>query len=192
MTGKLAKPGGFLMAAWVTLCLAVSILLAALWLLRQPAYDGRPVSYWFKQLPVIYHITPTPNTPAPTTPAPRATGIADYPGALAAIRAIGTNSLPLLISKLQARAPPRLIRLIRSYAGNWPVIRTLFPPQDQANEQWQAVAGLLVLCPLPPQAEQKLRILSVDLRGPCWFQAYYVLKANNDPAMVRDILSPYK
>jgi hypothetical protein len=170
------------MPAWVTLCLAVSILLTAFWLLRQPAYDGRPVSYWFKQLPVIY----------PITPAPRATGIADYPRALAAIRAIGTNSLPFLISKLQARPPPRLIRLIRSYAGSWPVIRTLFPPQDQAKERGQAVAGLLLLCPLPPEAEQKLRILSVDFRGPCWFQAYYVLKANKDPAMVRDELSPYK
>ena len=54
------------------------------------------------------------------------------------------------------------------------------------------MAGLLVLCPLPPDAEQKLRSLSLDFRGSCWYQAYYVLKANKDPAMVRDALSAYK
>ena len=126
------------------------------------------------------------------TPAVPTTGITDYPGALAAIRAIGTNGLPFLVRKLQGRPPPRLIWLMQRYAGTWPGIRRIFPPQDPAKEQGQAVAGLLVLCPLPPDAEQKLRSLSVDFRSSCWYQAYYVVKANKDPGMVRDALSAYK
>ena len=140
----------------------------------------------------VSYAYPMSRTLTPAVPAAGATGKPDYPGALAAIRTIGTNALPCLIRKLQARPPPRVIRLIQRYAGSWPVIRTIFPPRDQAKEQGQAVAGLLVLCPLPPEAEQKLRILSVDFRGPCWYQAYYVLKANKDPAMVRDALRGYE
>lgn len=209
MTAKSAKRIGFLIAACATACLVVSIVVAAVWPLRQAAYDGHLVSYWFKQLPVIYGdpsagkrmIYPDRGRGQETivyaagyriTPTAPATGMTNYPGALAAIRAIGTNGLPYLFHKLQGRPSPRLIRLIQRYAGTWPVIQTLFPPQDQAKEQGQAVAGLLVLCPLPPDAEQKLRSLSIDFRGSCWYQADYVLKANRDPAMVRDALSAYR
>jgi hypothetical protein len=208
MRAKSAKHIGFLIAA-ATACLAVSILVAACWLLRQPRFDGRPVSYWFKQLPVIYGdpsagkpmIYPERGTGRETivysmkyyaTPAVPTPGVTDYPGALAAIRAIGPNGLPFLVRKLEGRPPPRLIKLMQRYAGTWPIIGTILPPQDLAKEQGQAVAGLLALCPLPPDAEQKLRNLSLDFRSSCWYQAFYVVKANKDPAMVRDALSPYK
>ena len=210
MTGKSAKHVGFLAAAWATAALAVAIILAAMWPARQPAFAGRPVSYWFGRLPVIYGdpsagkrmIYPDRGSGqetityayagyrvAPTVPA---TGVADYPGALAAIRAMGTNGLPFLLHKLEGRPPSRVTRLIQRYAGSWPVIRTLFRPQDRVKEQGQAVAGLLVLCPLPSDAQLKLRSLSVDFRGSCWYQAGYVLKANRDPPMVRDALSAYR
>ena len=128
----------------------------------------------------------------PITPPVPGTGIADFRGALAAIRSIGTNGLPFLIRKLQARPPPRLIRLIQRYAGNWPVIRSLFPPRDQAKEQGQAVAGLLVLCPLPPDVERKLRAMSLDFYSNYWYQAFYVLKAQKDPRVIREALSAYE
>jgi hypothetical protein len=63
---------------------------------------------------------------------------------------------------------------------------------QESEERAQAVAGLLVLCPLPPDAQQKVRILALDFDGPAWFQAGYVLKANRNPAIVRDALSTYK
>ena len=173
--------------AAATACLAVSILVTACRLLRQPSYNGRPVSYWFKQLPAIYG-DPSAGKPMIypergagheaivysmkyyATPAVPATGITDYPGALAAVRAIGTNGLPFLVRKLQGRPPPRLIRLMQRYAGTWPIIGTILPPQDLAKEQGQAVAGLLALCPLPPDAVQKLRNMSVEFSGSCWYQ----------------------
>jgi hypothetical protein len=33
---------------------------------------------------------------------------------------------------------------------------------QESEERAQAVAGLLVLCPLPPDAEQKVRILALE------------------------------
>jgi hypothetical protein len=104
---------------------------------------------------------------------------------------MGTNGLPFLISKLQGRPPPRLIKLIQRYAGDWPVIRTLVPVRNAGREQGQALAGLLVLCPLPPDAETKVRALALDFYGSSWFAAGYVLKANRDPRIAQQALKPY-
>ena len=105
---------------------------------------------------------------------------------------MGTNSLPFLIRKLQGRPPPRPVRLIQRYAGGWPVIRTLWPPPDGLKEREQAVAGLLVLCPVPDEAERKLRAMSLDFNSNYWYAAQYVLKAQKDPRVIRDALSAYK
>jgi hypothetical protein len=191
MTAKSAKHLGILVAPWVADCLVVSITASALWMSSEPGYNGRSLSYWFQRLPVLSGSDINAGYVTTYSPVSSA-GLGDCRAALAAIRAIGTNSLPFLIRKLRGRPPPRLTKLIQRHAGNWPVIRTVFPARDLAKEQGQAVAGLLVLCPLPAQAEERGRVLALDFYGPAWYRAGYVLKANKDPAIARYALSPYK
>jgi hypothetical protein len=198
MTSGRAKHLAFLTAAWVWAIAAVSVLVAAFWP-SKPAYSGHPLSYWFKRLPVlssdysgnsaVSYSLKVSAVPSPST--------ADCSTALTAIRNIGTNGLPFLLRKLDRRPPPpRLIRLLYRYTANWPIIwRTFTPPRtpsQESQERGQAVAGLLVLCPLPPDAEQKVRALALEFDGPTWYQAGYVLKANKDPRIVRDALSAYQ
>jgi len=185
-----AKRLCFRLAPWVLVCLALFVLVAAFWPSGQPSYDGQPLSYWFRRLPLV---TGEPNVGYKVSyasgPPP---GLADSRAALAAVQAMGTNSLPFLIRKLQGRPPPRPVRLIQRYAGGWPVIRTLWPPPDGLKEREQAVAGLLVLCPVPDEAERKLRAMSLDFNSNYWYAAQYVLKAQKDPRVIRDALSAYK
>ena len=195
MSPKPAKPLGFLVAAVVLACLAVAVLVAVFWPARQPAYSGHPLSYWFKRLPEL-----SGNLNAEFSEKVSMVssfGIPDTRAALTAIHNIGTNGLPFLIRKLdRSPPPPRLIRLLHRYAANWPVIWTVFTrprtPQQESHERGQAVAGLLLLCPLPPEVEQKVRSLALEFNGPAWYQAGYVLKANKDPRIVRDALNIYK
>jgi len=63
---------------------------------------------------------------------------------------------------------------------------------QQEAERAKAVTGLLALYPLPPDAVQKLRTLSLDFKGPAWALAGEVLAANEDPKLVREALSPYE
>ena len=197
MTGKRAKHLAFLTTAWVLAVAALSILVAAFWPSGQPGYGGQPLSYWFKRLPELSGNLDVKVTYSLKFPAVPSGGNSECGAALTAIRNIGTNGLPFLIRKLGRSPPtPRLIRLLHRYAANWPIIWRVFTkprtPVQESEERAQAVAGLLVLCPLPPDAEQKVRILALDFDGPAWFQAGYVLKANRNPAIVRDALSTYK
>jgi hypothetical protein len=191
MSAKSAKHLAVLVTACAGAWLVMALLVAAFWPSSQPFYNDRPLSYWFSRLPAR---TSDPNIgyAFAYAPAPGA-GAADYRAALAAIRAIGTNGLPFLLRKLHGQPPPPcVIRLLQRYAGNWPVLRTLFPVRDEAKERGQAAAGLIALCPLPPDTEKKLRVWSVDFRGPCWDQAHFVLKANRDPGIARYALRDYE
>jgi hypothetical protein len=114
----------------------------------------------------------------------------DYRTALKAVRVIGTNALPFLIRKLEQRPPSQSLAKLRYYAAKWPALGALFPSTDA--QRAQAVTGLLVLCPLPPHTLQELRALSLDFDGPAWSQAGDLLKANKDPRLVQDALSPYE
>lgn len=164
------------------------VMMAALWTFKEPTYGGRPLSYWFRRLPVhpgmedVVGFVPPVSRPS----------VAENRAGLAAIRAIGTNGLPFLISKLQGRPPPRLITLIQRYAGDWPVISTFLPVRDVRREQGQALAGLLTLCPLPPDAEKRVRLMALNFNGLSWFQAGYLLKANKDPQFARQALKPFQ
>lgn len=187
MSAKSGKPLGLLIGSWAVAVVAMCVVVAALWISREPTYSDRSLSYWFQRLPVlsgkegVVGFVPTVASPS----------IAENRAALAAIRAIGTNGLPFLISKLQGRPPPRLITLIQRYAGDWPVISTFLPVRDVRREQGQALAGLLMLCALPPDAEKRVRVMALNFNGHSWFAAGYVLKANRDPQVVREALKPY-
>jgi len=220
MTSKPAKPLGFRVAAIVWACLALAVLVVAFWPVRQPTYNGRPLAFWFKRLPemhglrtfgvdpeavpssklsynqpstsstVSYHFPLNRSLSATSTSSGTSNSVQDYRTALKAIRVMGTNALPFLIRKLERRPPLRRLQKLRYYTAQWPAMDALLWSTD--TERAQAVTGLLVLCPLPPDTLQKLRTLSLDFYGPAWSQAGDVLKANKDPRLVRDALSPYE
>lgn len=181
--------------AGAVLLAALTLLVMRFWPSSEPTYKGRPLSYWFTQLPAvsgnetvrfsqsIYWATPS--------------NALDHKGALVAVRGMGTNSLPFLLRKLGRHSPPsRLTILLSRYCATWPIIWNVMTKpqtqQEESRERAQATAGLLVLCPLPPAAEEKVRSLALDFGGPAWFQAGYVLKANQNPAVVRDALHEYQ
>jgi hypothetical protein len=193
--------------------LVAGALAFALWPARLPSYNGESLTFWFERLPQVHNIRTFAGYPdAPlsahvTYAQPRTTAVTvgyrvalptttttgssqDYPAALKAIPAMGTNALPFLIRKLERRPPSPRLAPIRRTAAKWSVTAELFP--DVEGERAQAVAGLLVLCPLPPDAQQKLRALSLDFDGPAWAQAGDLLKANQDPSLARRTLSPYR
>ncbi len=114
--------------------------------------------------------------------------------ALVGIRAIGTNGLPFLFHKLERPIPSgALDRLVYHYGPRVPLVGKLLPSGIQREaDRAKAVAGLVALCPLPPDAVQKLRTLSLEFKGPAWALVGEVLAANDDPMLVRNSLSPYE
>jgi hypothetical protein len=178
-------------------CLALSVIPVALWQLRVPAYGGHTVNFWIKHLPqvrikdprarVSYSFESIPVGSAKPNPE-------DIRRALAAIRAIGTNGLPFLMSKFR-REPPhsRLSKLAQRYAVRIPLAQELFPSAGQIEDQRaQAVTGLLAVCPLPPSVLEELRTLSLEFKGSTWSIAGDILRANDNPAILHDALSPYE
>jgi len=186
MSAKSGKHLGLLIGSLAAAVVVMCVVVAALWMSREPTYSGRSLSYWFRRLPVLSGKEGVVGVVRPVS----SPSVAENRAALAAIRAIGTNGLPFLISKLQGRPPPRLITLIQRYAGDWPVISTFLPVRDVQREQGQAMAGLLTLCPLPPDAEKRVRVMALNFNGHSWFAAGYVLKANSDPQIVPQALKP--
>ena len=195
MTARISKRLGLPVAA----CLVIAAVAVALWRSRWPAYEGQSLPIWFEQLPLV-----TVNDPHATivykaviysgSRGASRPGGRDGRKALTAIRAIGTNGLPFLIEKLERRPPrSRFAKLAQRYAGGLPLTQTLFPSVLQTDmERGQAVTGLLALCPLPLDAVEKLRALSLDFNGPAWSVAGDVLRANGNPKILQDALKPYE
>ena len=186
MIARPPKALAFRTAVWAGACLAAAVLVAAFWPSKRPTdYNGHSLAYWFKRLPWV-NTSPNHGFAGPFYPMTSA-DVADRRAALAAIRAIGTNGLPFLIGKLEGR-PRRswLTDLLDRYANNWPLLRKLFPQSARMKAGGQAIAGLLALCPLPPDVEQRFRLWSLEFNRPGWSEAYYVLKASKDPKIVHD------
>jgi hypothetical protein len=60
------------------------------------------------------------------------------------------------------------------------------------KDHGRALAGLLVLCPLPPDAERVVHDLSLDFKAPTWQLAYIILQAQKDPQIVEQNLSTHQ
>src|SRR5205807_2460611 len=119
-----------------------------------------------KRLPLL-----TGNTVGGISAVP-ATGGKDCRAALTAVRAVGPSAVPFLMGKLEGRPPSsRLGKALKRSLGNCAITRLVLPqlsPMDYEEERGQAVAGLVVLCPLPANAVQRLTALSVDFKGSAW------------------------
>lgn len=186
MTAHSGKHLGVRLAAFGAVCVVVSILVAAFWPPREPAYNGHSLSYWFQRLPVL---SGQPNVGfAGIYEPPQGAALAECRTALKAIKAMGTNTLPYLNRRLQAPAPSWPIGLLYHHAGNWPVVGNVLARRDPLKQHGRALAGLLVLCPLPPDAERKVRDLSLDFKAPTWRLALVIVKAQNDPRIAEDNL----
>jgi hypothetical protein len=199
-------------------CVVVIALVSGVRPSNLQSYNGEPLTFWFKRLPEVHVIRtfaadpqaslsfklsydlPSASTtvssggrvmlPATSISPGTSNSAQDYRTSLKAIRVMGTNALPFLIRKFEQRPPSRAMAKLRYYAAKWHAVGALFPSTDA--ERAQAVTGLLVLCPLPPDTLQKLRTLSLDFAGPAWSQAGDLLKASEDPRLVRNALSPYE
>jgi len=185
MTSHSVKRVGLALAT----CLALCFLVGVLWPSRQPAYNGHSLSYWFHRLPVLSG-RPDVGFGGIFTP-PQGATLAEGRTALKAMKAMGTNALPYLISKLQAPGPSQPVRLLYHYAGRWPLVGKVMARRDPLKDHGRALAGLLALCPLPPDAERKLRDVSLDFRAPASGLATVVVKAQSDPRVVQDNLRAY-
>src|SRR5579859_5311816 len=101
---------------------------------QEPAYQGKPLSFWLARL---------------------------YAGERSAeepVRKIGTNALPVLIEMIQAR-DSRLKKVLMSWANKQTFIRSPFKPAGQLQQE--AVCGYLALGPLAsPQVPSLARILT--------------------------------
>jgi hypothetical protein len=194
MTRRTLKRLGLLAAV----CLLVGVLAALLLRPGLPSYNGQSLAFWFKNLPNV-------SVPAPETLVtyklsvfggplgPPEPGEKNAREALVAIRAMGTNALPFLISKLKRPDPhPAFDNLVRSYSGKLPVIQRLLPTTHQVFvERQQAVTGLVALCPLPSDTVLELRKLSLDFQGPNWSLAGDILRANDNPRLCDAALRSY-
>jgi hypothetical protein len=201
VTTKVSKRVGLLVAA----CLLSAALWAARWSSRIPSYGGQPLSFWLNQLPIVSVEGPSGSTLSrvnvvysnPFFGGASGAGTSraeDHRKALTAIRAIGTNGFAFLIQKLEQRPPrSRFSKLAQRYAANLSLTQKFFPSAQQVEkERRQAVTGLLALCPLPPDAVERLRALSLDFQGPAWSLAGDVLRANENPRVLRDALKENK
>jgi hypothetical protein len=174
------------LVAFGAACVVV-VMLVAWWSWREPSYNGHSLSYWFQRLPVL---TGEPNFAFEGIYAPpQGAALDDCRMAMKAMKAMGPNALPYLIHKLQARRPLRPVERLCRRAQNWPVVGKLVDWPDVRKDPGRALAGLLVLSPLPPDADRKVRDLSLDFKGPCWELAGIIVKAQNDPRVIEDNLS---
>jgi len=167
MTLELSKRFGIFVAA----CLALATLAVPAWSgAKEPAYDGQPLSHWFQRLPLTFR-------DGASIPKGFTNG-ANCGPAIVAVQNMGTNALPFLFEKLEQRESAQEKRS-SSYL--------------RCQERAQAVTGLLALSPLPPEAVERLRSLVTDFKNPVWFDADFVLVANeNDAELAKERLKVYK
>jgi hypothetical protein len=162
-------------AVWL-LAGAISLagLLCALDLAHQkqskPYYQGKPLEYWFNQLPMTNirgvgsNATVVQFSTLVSISASRAVktygGFLERPEASAtAIRAMGTNALEFYLSKLTRHygsIKSRVDRAARIVGFKGFLFESISPEREQA------VTALILLKPLPPNVVSKLTLLSTN------------------------------
>ena len=171
-------------------CLAVVAVAVGLCLtIKQPAYDGHPMSYWFNELPATIIRGGSVLSSELIDAGGRKYGAQREKAndSVAAIQGIGAKGLPFIIWKL-GRREPLLAKWLQACFSKVGVKRSLFPNPE--IERAQAVTALLALDSLPPEATRQLRELSSNAASSIAQSAAYVLAANTN-ASLRNIIGRY-
>ncbi len=136
---------------------------------RNLSYQGKPLIYWFNQLPmtrtqgtrgneiVFESVREFARDHKPDTVQEYGSWVEEPAASAKAIRAVGTNGLRLYLSKLSRQERPVRSRL-QEAAFALGLRRFLFA--NVSAEREQAVTALILLKPLPEQAVRKVRALS--------------------------------
>ncbi len=154
----------------------VGILVAVLlfvWLsgLSEPSYDGRRVSYWFKESCRSGQFNRANDN------------LNDHEGCVEAFRAMGTNAVPYLVDQAfdfrkESATWSNISRLLNDAPPSWPVPR----PISSWNRIGEATA---MLQEIKPPASQLLALMQKHLKatnGHEHRQALYVLGASGEGA----------
>jgi hypothetical protein len=162
---------------WYGLLLLVALLVGVLIVLFRPSitspdlpiYQGKPLDYWFGQLPLASVAWVAGSNRVSILPHAAAGGrrygsTLESPEApLKAIQEIGTNAIPFVLAKLQRRLSP-IQRWIQTVCSKCGMKRPLFAdPLELLAERKQAVTALLCLAPLPE--EPVVRIQKLCAKG---------------------------
>jgi len=185
-TAPLAYDGAMSRSRKILIPLALIIFATAITLLllfktqHEPAYQDRPLSYWFTQLPVTPVLFPPQDVYSVNVVGFMNVGGQQYgsraigdTNAIEALQFFGTNAVPLLLRKLQERdfIIEKEVSKIASQAG----VKSL-PFRKADLERYQAVTGLINLKSLPPDALQLISVLSTNSHQEIAWAASYVLK----------------
>jgi hypothetical protein len=164
--------------------LSAGIFLAALVFylcihLKQPAYGGYPLEYWFNKLSPTIVSAGSIMTADQMSMGGRTYGSQreSQNTSRSAIQNISTNGLPFLMQKLAKHEAP-LANLVQLWLSKCGVRRSLFPSAE--IERGQAVTALLALSPLSPETISKLRILSKESGTSVGQSAAYLLRASTN------------
>jgi hypothetical protein len=136
----------------------------------EPFYQGKPLEYWFNQLPMTridgagFYATVIQSDHMllrrPSGAVRKYGGWTETPEASAnAIRGIGTNALAFYLQKLRRHVGTREIQ-IEKVARAFGFHGFLFEGVDP--ERGQAVTALILLKPLPPEVVSKLATLTTN------------------------------
>lgn len=163
-------------------------LVVGFWLgSNEPTYGGRPLSYWFNELPPTLVRGSSAGVAQQVSMGGRKYGAQhEKPQtSLAAITGIGMKGLPFLLRKLGRREAP-VTRWIEGWAVRFGVKRTLFPNPEL--QRAQAVTAVLALSPLPPSAVEQIRRL--DTQGTNSSVNYILAAGTNED--FRRVLEAYR
>lgn len=146
------------------MCIGIMAMCALIWFVpleQSLQHDGRPISYWFSQLPATVATTQGVMYCESVTLDGRKYGRTTHDGALKALSAPDPNVLPYLLRKIQS-SDSRYKR----FANRW-ALRVGFgvgPFRDPGIERSQAVTALVHMEHLPPKTLAALRALTTDAR----------------------------
>ena len=155
---------------------------------RPPSYGGKPLQYWFHQLPltdvgfvggtekvVLLRSVNFPRANARPSAAARGGSARATPEAsVQAVCAIGTNGIGFYMRRLRERSPP-ILHWIQQLAWRFGDNRSVF--RDVETERQRAVTGLILLKPLPPSTSKELLQLSKGSNRAIANAAWCVLEA---------------
>jgi hypothetical protein len=172
---------GLRWAFWASLVLGIALALVVVaQVLREPAYRGRPITYWFHQLQLtgISGAGKVVRADKVTLPGHRYGSFLEKPETVAeAFRVMGTNALPLLLRKLNQSETP-LHRPIQECGY---LLARRLPLDSRDVERQQATTGLLALSPLPPDVLRQVAALTTNANPKVAAQARCVLAQNKLP-----------